>query len=62
MGSETYQRAAPAGTLYWLDELDATPEQLRKFVETGLWEESWNEPQRRAEGFNNALVAAWSKY
>ena len=30
------QRVAPTGGLNWLDEIEATPEQLRKLAETGL--------------------------
>lgn len=56
------RRAAPTGSVYWLEELEATAEQLRKLVEAGLWSDSWDDPQRRAEGFNNAALAAWPKY
>jgi CRISPR-associated protein Cmr3 len=54
------QRAAPAGSVYWLDELDATPDALRKLAEAGLWGDSWNDPQRRAEGFNRVALAPWA--
>lgn len=53
-------RAAPAGAVYWLDELDATPAALRKLAETGLWRESGDDAARRAEGFNRLALAAWS--
>lgn len=53
-------RAAPAGSLYWLDELDATPEALRKLAEIGLWRETGDDATRRAEGFNRLALAAWS--
>ena len=52
-------RAAPAGSLYWLDELDATPDALRKLAETGLWRKSGDDAARRAEGFNRIAVAAY---
>ena len=51
-------RAAPAGSVYWLDELDATPEAIRKLVETGLWRAAGDDVTRRAEGFNRITLAA----
>jgi CRISPR-associated protein Cmr3 len=55
------QRAAPAGAVYWLDELDATPEALRKLSDRGLWTEAqYNDDLRRAEGFNRLALAQWS--
>ena len=57
------RRAAPAGSVYWLDELDATPEALRKLADAGLWGEAGDDAQRdvqrRAEGFNRFGLAAW---
>ncbi|MBX5460772.1 MAG: type III-B CRISPR module-associated protein Cmr3 [Steroidobacteraceae bacterium] len=53
------QRAAPAGSVYWLEELEATPQQLRKLAEAGLWTDSWHDAQRRAEGFNRFALAAY---
>lgn len=53
------QRAAPAGSVYWLDELEATPESLRKLAERGLWPEPEDNSQRRAEGFNRLAIARW---
>ena len=53
------QRAAPAGSVYWLDELDATPEALGKLVTTGLWDEACEDATRRAEGFNRFALALW---
>ena len=70
------QRAAVAGSVYWLDELDATPEALRKLAEQGLWDQSCEDPPahqpspqrgegdwkgRRAEGFNHVWLAAWPR-
>ena len=46
------QRAAPAGSVYWLEDLKATPEQLRKLADHGLWPASGYDARRRAEGFN----------
>jgi CRISPR-associated protein Cmr3 len=57
------RRAAPAGSVYWLDELDATPEALRKLAAAGLWgedgEDAQRDVQRRAEGFNRFTFAAY---
>jgi len=53
------RRAAPAGSVYWLEELDATPEALRKLADTGLWREDGEDAQRQAEGFNRFWLAAW---
>jgi CRISPR-associated protein Cmr3 len=53
------QRVAPAGSVYWLDDLDATEETLRKLAETGLWINSDDNPSRRVEGFNRFQFAAY---
>jgi CRISPR-associated protein Cmr3 len=53
------QRAAPAGSVYWLEDLDANAGALRKLAEEGLWDGAWNDPQRRAEGFNRITFAAY---
>jgi CRISPR-associated protein Cmr3 len=53
------ERCAPVGSVYWLDELDATEADLRKLAETGLWLTSGDNPGRRAEGFNCCALAAW---
>jgi CRISPR-associated protein Cmr3 len=55
------QRVAPTGSVYWLDELEATPEALSKLVEHGLWSDPCEDPGRRAEGFNRLALAAWGK-
>jgi len=54
------QRAAPTGSVYWVDDLRTTPEALRKLAETGLWSDPCEDPQRRAEGFNRLTLAPWS--
>ncbi|EIC21519.1 type III-B CRISPR module-associated Cmr3 family protein [Thiorhodovibrio frisius] len=56
---KTAQRAAPAGSVYWLDELEATPAALGKLAAEGLWSEPCDHPQRRAEGFNRFSFALW---
>lgn len=53
------QRACPTGSLWWLDDLKASPEQLRKLAEHGLWSENNYDAKRRAEGFNRLAIAAW---
>jgi CRISPR-associated protein Cmr3 len=52
-------RAAPAGSVYWLDELETTPESLRKLASHGLWNAPCEDASRRAEGFNRVWLAAW---
>lgn len=54
------QRVAPTGSVYWLDELEATPEALRKLAECGLWGTPCEDRARRAEGFNRVAIGAWS--
>lgn len=56
---KTAQRVAPAGSVYWLDELDTTPDALRKLAATGLWGEPCEDASRRAEGFNRIALAAY---
>jgi CRISPR-associated protein Cmr3 len=53
------ERVAPAGSVYWLDDLDTTPEALGKLAEQGLWFDAEHNAQRRAEGFNRFTFAAW---
>lgn len=59
------QLAAPAGSVYWLDQLQTTPEALGKLADAGLWPAPGNTAeqaapiQRRAEGFNRFAWAAW---
>ncbi len=53
------QRVAPTGSVYWLDELEATPAALRKLAETGLWSDPCEDMSRRAEGFNQFTFAAY---
>ena len=53
------QRAAPAGSVYWLEELEATSQLLDKLAENGLWPEQGYDAQRRAEGFNRFTFAIY---
>lgn len=52
-------RVAPTGSVYWLEELKATPEALGKLVESGLWSDPCEHPARRAEGFNRFTFATY---
>ena len=52
------QAAAPAGSVYWFDELEGDAGKLAAWVNQGLWGEH-TDRQRRAEGFNQALLATW---
>ncbi len=53
------RRAAPAGSVYWLDELDATPAALRQLADAGLWGAEGEDAQRQAEGYNRFTFAAY---
>lgn len=53
------ERAAPAGSVYWIAELDATAEALGKLAERGLWPEADQNASRRAEGFNRFTFAVY---
>lgn len=52
-------RAAPTGSVYWLEDIEATANDLRRLFESGLWTEQWNDPARRAEGFNRFVFAEY---
>lgn len=59
---KTAQRAVPTGAVYWLENLEGELTNLRKLVSGGLWPcmpDNSNEPNRKAEGFNNIFIAAW---
>lgn len=53
------ERVAPAGSVYWIEDLSATPDQLRKLAEHGLWSDGNHNVARRAEGFNRFTFAAY---
>lgn len=53
------ERVAPAGSVYWIDELEASADQLRKLVEDGLWHGDNHNEARRAEGFNRFTFAEY---
>lgn len=49
-------RAAPVGSVYWLDDFRGDPEVLTVLQRDGL---PLADRTRRAEGFNNCLLAEW---
>lgn len=55
------QRVAPVGSVYWFDDFQGKAEAaLGKLAADGFWAISpYPDCGRRAEGFNNVLVAAW---
>ncbi len=53
------QKAAATGSVYWLDDLDATPDALGKLAAYGLWNQPCEDAQRRAEGFNRFSFASF---
>ena len=53
------ERAAPTGSVYWIDQLDVTAAQLRKLAEQGLWDDANQNAARRAEGFNRFSFATF---
>jgi CRISPR-associated protein Cmr3 len=53
------QRAAPAGSVYWFENLHGPPEKLAAWLAGGLWGDNIDH-QRRAEGYNLATLAAWT--
>lgn len=52
-------RAVPAGSVYWIDDLKATPAALGKLVARGLWSDPCEDVFRRAEGFNRFTFAVY---
>lgn len=55
---KTAQRVAPAGSVYWFDQLEGDAGKLAAWVAGGLWDDN-HDRQRRAEGFNRAWLAHW---
>ncbi len=56
---KTAQHVAPTGSVYWLEDLDASPAALDKLAAAGLWSEPCDDAVRRAEGFNRFTFAAY---
>ena len=57
---KTAQRVAPAGSVYWFDQLEGDVGKLAAWVASGLWGHNCDK-QRRAEGFNLAWLANWKE-
>ena len=61
---KTAQRVASAGSVYWFDQFEGDAGKLANWVAGGLWPDNVtmqsDQTQRRAEGFNNALLGHWS--
>ncbi len=49
-------RAAPTGSVYWLDDFQGNPGDLAALLQNGL---PLTDPARRAEGFNAIQLAVW---
>jgi len=59
-GPKSAQRVAPAGSVYWFEDFEGSVAMLRKLAAEGFWAISdYPDRTRRAEGFNNVLIAAW---
>lgn len=59
-GPKTAFRVAPTGSVYWFEEFQGSTAALGKLAAEGFWVISpYPNRNRRAEGFNNVLVAAW---
>lgn len=52
-------RVAPAGSVYWLENVSATTEALDKLAARGLWGDQAHDVSRRVEGFNRFTFAAY---
>lgn len=50
-------RLVPAGAVYWIEDLEATPEALGKLSGDGLWAPDHHNVPRRCEGFNRFCAA-----
>lgn len=57
------ERVVPTGSVYWFDEVQGDLDALGKLAKSGWWAVSGDnaaiDRSRRAEGFNNVMVAAW---
>lgn len=53
------QRAVPTGSVYWLEELEASADSLANFARTGWWGDPCENVVRAAEGFNRLSLAVW---
>lgn len=59
------EKVVPTGSVYWLDQIEATEgkleDALRKLVKNGLWQKPSTNNQRKAEGYNRLAIAAWHR-
>jgi CRISPR-associated protein Cmr3 len=55
---KTAQRVVPAGSVYWFDRFEGDHRKLATWVAGGVWGDNADR-QRRAEGFNLALLGEW---
>lgn len=53
-------RVVPVGSVYWFDDFQGDVNKLAEWVNGGLWADD-ADSQRKAEGFNNAHLAAWPR-
>lgn len=53
------QRTAPGGSVYWLEDLQASADALHQLVTHGLWGTPCEDGARRAEGFNRLSLAVF---
>ena len=52
-------KCAPAGSVFWLENLNAGERGLGKLAELGLWPKGSEDNQRRAEGFNQLAIGVF---
>jgi CRISPR-associated protein Cmr3 len=61
-GPKPAERMAPAGSVWWIDELEASAEALAALLDRGLWAHpAGSVIAREAEGFNRIAIAAWTQ-
>lgn len=61
-GPKPAERMAPAGSVWWIDELEATADALAVLLDRGLWAHpAGSVIAREAEGFNRIAIAAWTQ-
>ena len=54
------RRVAPVGSVYWFEDFKGEAKALDKLAAEGFWAiDAYPDRHRRAEGFNNVLIAAW---
>lgn len=53
------QRVAPAGSVYWLEDLRGSGVDLRNLATRGLWSVPVEDATRRAEGFNRVALGLY---